>query len=66
MEKFVEEFKRRQSKPEPTEQESYTAASEEERHSILEDWVVTNLEDPEFVQKCADMERLWRRIGFEM
>lgn len=59
----------RQAGPTPKElweRPRYAEADEEERQLILNDFICENLENPEFLQLCADMEKAWRRIGLGM
>ena len=60
---------RNQSGPAPKElweRPSYAEADEEQRQLILNDFICENLENPEFLQLCADTEKAWRRIGLGM
>jgi hypothetical protein len=59
----------RQSAPAPKElweRPRYAEADEEQRQLILNDFICENLENPEFLQLCADTEKAWRRIGLGM
>ncbi|KAJ5040919.1 uncharacterized protein L3040_005478 [Drepanopeziza brunnea f. sp. 'multigermtubi'] len=45
---------------------AYQEASEEDRHMMINDFICENLENPDFLQLCEDMETAWRRIGLGM
>lgn len=54
------------SRPAPKEfwqMPGYSEADEEYRLSMLNDFICENLENPEFLQLCTDMEFSWHRIG---
>lgn len=63
----IDDFVRaNQSRPAPVdifETPGYATASDEERQSMLNDWICDNLENEDFLQLCKDMEHSWRRIG---
>ncbi|CZS94786.1 uncharacterized protein RAG0_04641 [Rhynchosporium agropyri] len=41
----------------------YADADEDARHAMLNDFIIQNLEDPNFLKLCDDMGNAWRRIG---
>lgn len=41
----------------------YAAQSEEDRQAILDEFMLSKLNDPTFVTLCKDIENCWRRIA---
>ncbi|KFY84622.1 hypothetical protein V500_09157 [Pseudogymnoascus sp. VKM F-4518 (FW-2643)] len=55
-------------KPKPVELwevSSWDKATEEERHSMTENWICEQIEDPSFLELCKHVDTVWKKIGFE-
>lgn len=44
--------------------QSYLSVPTEERTALLESWICRQLDNDGFVALCADIEGIWRRIGY--
>ena len=44
---------------------SWDKATEEERHSMTENWICEQIEDPSFLDLCKHVDTVWNKIGFE-
>lgn len=42
----------------------YDDMDEGKRLDLINDFLCNNLENPQFIKLCEDMEHSWRRIGF--
>ncbi|TAQ87072.1 hypothetical protein B7494_g4597 [Chlorociboria aeruginascens] len=60
---FVTKHKSRPAPKEISETPGYTAADEETRLAIVNDFICENLENEDFLTLCDDMGRSWQRIG---
>jgi hypothetical protein len=49
--------------PEQHSLSAYAAQSVEDRLAILDEFMVSRLNDPAFVTLCEDVENCWRRIA---
>ena len=49
--------------PEEVSLEEYAAQSQEDRVAAINEFFVSNLENPSFVKLCEDVGNCWRRVG---
>lgn len=63
MEKFVERMARPRRPLEIYELPGWDAADEGERHAMVENWMIEQLQNPKFIELCRTMENVWQRTG---
>ncbi|KAH6714064.1 hypothetical protein BKA61DRAFT_55448 [Leptodontidium sp. MPI-SDFR-AT-0119] len=63
---FVANHRARQAPRELWQMPGYAEADADRRHMMLNEFICQNLENPDFLQLCADTEIAWRRIGLGM
>jgi len=63
---FVTHHRDRPSPKELWETPGYSAADDDERKALLNDFICENLENADFLQLCKDTETAWRRAGLGM
>jgi hypothetical protein len=42
---------------------NYASQSREDRQAVLDEFMVSKLEDPNFAVLCEDLDSCWRRIA---
>lgn len=63
IDQFVTQNKARLPPVDPHIRPGYSEASEEERQATVNDWIIENLRDEDFLKLCEDVGNAWRRIG---
>lgn len=63
MEDFVGMFAQPRRPLEIYELPGWDTATEGERHDIVENWMIEQLQDPKFIELCRTVEGTWQRIG---
>ncbi|CAG8959027.1 hypothetical protein HYFRA_00012187 [Hymenoscyphus fraxineus] len=63
IDKFVSKYSSRSAPTELWQTPGWSNGTEEERDAILNNYICENLENPDFIKLCEDVERSWRRIG---
>ncbi|KAG4439684.1 hypothetical protein IFR05_004821 [Cadophora sp. M221] len=63
---FVANHRARPAPRELWQTPGYAEADVDHRHMMLNEFICQNLENPDFLQLCADTESAWRRIGLGM
>lgn len=64
---FITKYKDRPAPAKPVEiweTAGYDEMDEEKRLDLINEFLCKNLENPQFIKLCEDMEHSWRRIGF--
>ncbi|KAL2069517.1 hypothetical protein VTL71DRAFT_14196 [Oculimacula yallundae] len=60
---FVASHMARPAPKELRQMPGYAEADTDRRHAMLDDFICQNLQDPDFLKLCDDMDNAWRRIG---
>jgi hypothetical protein len=63
IDKFIAKHKHRPPPQDIYNTPAYSAADPEKREMMLNDWICENLENPDFLKLCEDMEFSWRRTA---
>lgn len=63
---FVTKHKSRPPPVELWERSDYVGTSSEERQAVINDFIIENLENENFLKLCEDVGEVWRRIGLDM
>lgn len=63
MENFIARMARPRRPLEIYELRGWDEADEEERHAMVENWMIEQLQNSKFIELCRTMENVWQRTG---
>lgn len=63
MEDFVEKFAQPRRPLEIFQLPRWDTATQNERDDMVENWMIEQLQNPQFIELCSTIQRNWQRIG---